>query len=75
MRILVQSSDHTAVVRQLLPVKQWLAETGRISSVKCDNYCPVDCSDGSCQTIAAFETVFDRNFTGSLLSICSVMQF
>ena len=74
MRILVPSSTLTAVVRQLLPAKQWLIETRRVSTVKCENSCPVEYSDGCCKTIAACETVVDRNSTGSLLSICNVMN-
>jgi hypothetical protein len=41
VRILVPSSALTAVVRQLLPAKQWLTETRRVSTVKCENSCPV----------------------------------
>jgi hypothetical protein len=33
-RILVPSSTLTAVARQLLPAKQWLTETRRVSTVK-----------------------------------------
>ena len=51
MRILVPSSALTAVARQLVPVKQWLTETRRIFTVKCENFCPVECSDGCCKTI------------------------
>jgi hypothetical protein len=29
------------------------------------DYCPVECSDGCCKTIAACETVVDRNTMGS----------
>jgi hypothetical protein len=32
-------------------------------TVKCENYCPVECSDGCCKTIAACETVIERNST------------
>jgi hypothetical protein len=74
VRILVPSSALTAVVKQLVPAKQWLTETRRVSTVKCENYCPVEYSDGCWKTIAACETVLDRNSTGSLLSICNVMK-
>jgi hypothetical protein len=74
VRILVLSSTLTAVVRQLLPAKQRLTEPRRVSTVKCENSCPVEYSDGCCKTIAACETVVDRNSTGSLLSICNVMK-
>ena len=74
MRILVPLSVLTVVVRQLVPAKQWLAEARRVYSVKCDHSCPVEYSDGCCKTIAACETVVDRNSTGSLLSICNVMK-
>ena len=72
-KILVPSSVLTAVVRKSLPAKQWLTETRRVSAVKCENSCPVDYSDGCCpveysdgccKTIAACETVVDRNATG-----------
>ena len=55
----VEYSD--AVVRQFVPAKQWLTETRLVSTVRCENYCPVEYSDGCCKTIAAFETVVDRN--------------
>jgi hypothetical protein len=73
-KMLVSSSVLTAVVRKSLPAKQWLTETRRVSTVKCENSCPVKYSDGCCKTIAACETVVDRNSTGSLLSICNVMK-
>jgi hypothetical protein len=63
-----------AVVRRRLPAKQWLTNTRRVSTVKCENSCPVEYSDGCCKTIATCETVVDRNSTGSLLSICNVMK-
>jgi hypothetical protein len=63
-KILVPSSVLTAVARQSLPAKQWLTETRRVSTVKCENSCPVEFSDGCCKTIAACETVIDRNSTG-----------
>ena len=63
-KILVPSSVLTAVVRKSLPAKQWLTETRRVSTVKCENYCPVECSDGCCKTIGACETVVDRNSIG-----------
>ena len=63
-KILVPSSVLTAVVRQSLPAKQWLTKTRGVSTVKCENYCPVECSYGCCKTIGACETVFDRNLTG-----------
>ena len=63
-KILVPSGILTAVVRQSLPVKQWLTETRRVSTVKCENSCPVECFDGCCKTIGACETVVDRNSTG-----------
>ena len=63
-KILVPSSVLTAVVRQSLPAKQWLTETRRVSTVKCENSCLVGYSDDCCKTIAACETVVDRNSTG-----------
>ena len=60
-KILVPSSVLTAVVRKSLPPKQWLTEPRWVSTVKCENYCPVEYSDGCCKTIAAFDTVVDRN--------------
>ena len=74
VRIRVPSSALTTVVRQLVPAKQWLTETRRVSTVKCENYCPVEYPDGCCKTIGACETVVDRNSTGSLLSICNEMK-
>ena len=44
-KILVPSSVLTAVVRQSLPTKQWLTESRRVSTVKCENSCPVEYSD------------------------------
>ena len=38
--------------------------TSLVSTVKCDNSCPVECSDGCCKTIGACETVVDRNSMG-----------
>ena len=38
------------------------------------DYCPVEQSDGCYKKIVACETVVDRNSTGSLLSICSVVK-
>ena len=54
-KILVPSSVLTAVVRQSLPAKQWLTETRWVSTVKCENSCPVECFDGCCKTIGACE--------------------
>jgi hypothetical protein len=74
--ILVPSSVLTAVVRQSLPAKQWLTQ-------KLDGFLLLNVrilvpsneySDGSGKTIVACETVVDRNFTGSLLSMCNVMK-
>ena len=67
----VEWSD--AIVRQLLSAKQWLTESRRITTAKCENSCPVEWSDDCCKTITACETIVDRNSTGSLLSICNVM--
>ena len=64
--ILVPTSVLTAVVRQSLPAKQWLTETRRVYTVKCENSGPVECSDGCCKTIGACETVVDRKSRGSL---------
>jgi hypothetical protein len=44
-KILVPSSVLTAVVRQSLPAKQWLTESRRVSTVKCENSCLVEYSD------------------------------
>jgi hypothetical protein len=75
-KILVPSSVLTAVVRQSLPAKQWLTQ-------KLDGFLLLNVrilvpsseySDGSGKTIVACEKVVDRNFTGSLLSICNVMK-
>ena len=63
-KILVPSSVLTAAVRQSLPAKQWLTETRQVSTVKCENACPVECSDGCCKAIGACETVVDRTSTG-----------
>ena len=59
----VECSD-AVVVRQSLATKQWLTETRRVSTGKCENYCPVEYSDCCCNTIGACETVVDRNSTG-----------
>ena len=72
--IIVPSSVLTAAVRPSLPAKQWLTETRRVSTVKCENYCPVEYSDCCCNTIGACETVVDRNSTGYLLSMCNEMK-
>ena len=68
-KIFVPSSVLTAVARQSLPAKQWLIETRRVSTVKCENSCPVEYFDGCCKTIAACETVVDRNYEFSTINL------
>jgi hypothetical protein len=38
-------------------------------TVKCENSCPVEYSDGCCKTIATCEAVVDRNSTFLLLNV------
>jgi hypothetical protein len=59
--------DHLYIYSHILSYIA-LRESSQIFFFKTKDSCPVEYSDGCCKTIAACETVVDRNSTGSLLS-------
>ena len=61
---LMESSQLFLKQNMLVPSETVIERNSTGFTVKCENDCPVGCSDGCCKTIAVCEAVVDRNPTG-----------